>query len=101
MYTTNSRQNEASAHGVTDDIRVIFIRDEILSGCEIEVFMKEVNSGVHLQGRAETQSAEMKGDHPERENSKKESVKVEGSFGSCRWSVSPASWAHTDTGLEC
>lgn len=40
--------------------------------------MQEVTSGGHLKGRAEIHWAEVKGDHPERKNNKKESVKMEG-----------------------
>lgn len=42
--------------------------------------MKEVTTGGHLKGRVETHWAEMKGDHPERKNHKKESVKMEGNI---------------------
>lgn len=46
--------------------------------------MKEVTSGEHLKGRVEIHWAEMKGDHPERKNNKKESVKMEGNIWKLR-----------------
>ena len=47
---------------------------------ESENFTEEVTPGVHLKGWVEIHWAELKGDHPERKNSKKKSKKVEGNI---------------------